>query len=104
MLEQVVKASSSFIGKEFELADHHHHSAGGKSVKSGERFDASMIQYRLYEESLVQLGIHILTAGQIAIGYYRQRSQLMQGPTGSLYSRTINFINYHLSELLDRQG
>ena len=53
---------------------------------------------------MVQLGIHILTAGQIAIGYYRQRSQLMQGPTGSLYVRTVHFINYHLSELLDRQG
>ena len=63
-----------------------------------------MTQYKLYEESLVQLGIHILTAGQIAIGYYRQRSQLMQGPTGSLYVRTVHFINYHLSELLDRQG
>lgn len=28
----------------------------------------------------------------------------MKGPTGSLYQRTVNFINYHLSELLDRQG
>ena len=53
---------------------------------------------------MVQLGVHILTAGQIAIGYYRQRSQLMQGPTGSLYVRTVHSINYHLSELLDRQG
>ena len=46
-------------------------SGAGKNLKSGERFDLTMTQYKLYEESLVQLGIHILTAGQIAIGYYR---------------------------------
>lgn len=28
----------------------------------------------------------------------------MQGPTGSLYMRTIHYINYHLSELLDKTG
>lgn len=52
----------------------------------------------------MHLGGFILSAGQVAIGYYKQRSQLMKGPTGSLYQRTVNFINYHLSELLDRQG
>ena len=100
VLETIVKASSSFLGKEYEMVDP---SQPGRTIKSGDRFDESMTQYKLYEESLVQLGIHILTAGQLATGYYRQRSQLLQGPTGSLYSRTIHFINYHLAELLDRQ-
>ena len=28
----------------------------------------------------------------------------MKGPTGSLYTRTVHFINYHLSELLDKKA
>ena len=67
-------------------------------------YDEYLTQYKLQEENQVQLGSFILSTGQVAIGYYKQRSQLMKGPTGSLYQRTVNFINYHLSELLDRQG
>ena len=41
-----------------------------------------------------------MTAGQKAIGYYKQRSQVNRGPTGHIYPRMVHFINYHLSELL----
>ena len=61
VLETVIKASSSFLGKEFEVVDPT--SASGKNIKSGDKFDQTMTQYKLYEEAKVQLGIHILTAG-----------------------------------------
>jgi hypothetical protein len=60
VLETIVKSSSSFIAKEYEVVDS---TQPGKTIKSGDRFDESMSHFRLYEESLVQLGIHILTAG-----------------------------------------
>jgi len=28
----------------------------------------------------------------------------MRGPTGSLYTRTVHLINYHIGELLDRHS
>ena len=79
-------------------------SQGGKTYRTGDKFEESVTMYRLYEENQVELGIHILTAAQLAIGYYKQRSQIMKGPTGQLYTRTVHFINYHLSELLDKKA
>ena len=60
-LETVQKSGSPFIGKELTVI----------SKKIGDMTEESLSQYRLYEEGMVQLGIHILTAGQIAIGYYK---------------------------------
>ena len=102
VLDCVSKSSSPFLGKDWDVRDVQ---SGGKVLKYGDaNYDELLTQYRLYEENQAQLGSSILSAGQVAIGYYKQRSQLMKGPTGSLYMRTVNFINYHLAELLDRQG
>ncbi len=51
-------------------------------LRTGDHYDDCMIQYRMYEEAQAQLGKDIFDAGHIAIGYYKQRSQLMKGPTG----------------------
>jgi len=48
VLETVVKANSSYLGKEFEVADP---ASSGKTVRSGAPYEQSMTQYKLYEES-----------------------------------------------------
>lgn len=42
----------------------------------------------------------IIECANKAIVYYKQRSQILKGPSGSLHSKTVHLINYHLSELL----
>lgn len=101
VLESIIKTSNSFIGREYEVNDPQQ---PGRSLRNGELFEDALATYKLYEESQVQLGIQILTAGQIAIGYYRQRSQIIRGPSSSLYMRTVHMINYHLGELMDRHS
>ena len=45
----------------------------------------------------------IVSFGTKAIGYYRKRSPQINGNSGQtdyLYRRTVNMINYHISEVL----
>ena len=60
VLERIVKTNNSFIGREIEVKES---VGGGKILRTGEQFEDAIAQFKLYEESLVDLGIHILTAG-----------------------------------------
>lgn len=51
-------------------------------------------------EDQLLLNDHILTCAHKAIGYYKQRSQILKGPSGALHTRTVHMINYHISELV----
>lgn len=55
---------------------------------------------KLQCEDAVALDDAIVTFGNKAIGYYRQRSFLINGPQGVLHKRTVNMINYHISEVV----
>jgi len=80
VLEAVKESASPFIGKDFEVSDPQQN---GKALRLGDKgYDEQISQFKLYQESQVQLGTHIMNAGQIAIGYFKQRSILMKGPTG----------------------
>jgi hypothetical protein len=51
----------------------------------------------------VNLDDMIVSFGTKAIGYYRKRSPQINGNSGQtdyLYRRTVNMINYHISEVL----
>ena len=98
-MDKFATTQSNYVGKEAKFRDAKD-PLGGKVTLSSANHDDMMAQYKLYEESQLDLSSYILTAGQKAIGYYKQRSQIMKGPTGHMYPRMEHFINYHLSELL----
>ena len=41
-----------------------------------------------------------MTIGNRAIAGYKQRQELIKGPSEAMFARTIHMINYHLSETL----
>jgi hypothetical protein len=98
-MDKFATTQSNYVGKEAKFRDAKD-PLGGKVTLSSANYDDTMAQYKLYEESQLDLSSYILTAGQKAIGYYKQRSQIMKGPTGHMYPRMEHFINYHISELL----
>lgn len=94
-MENIKHRTSDFIGKDYYI--------WSLDQPITDRYEETLLQYKLMLESTVKLDQYILNAGHKAIYFYKQRSQILRG-SGNLSNRTVMMINFHLSELLRNQA
>ena len=79
------------IGKEFTLHDTTD-PLGSKLTFGSSQFQEVVSCYKIYLEDLISqnaINTMILTSAHKAIGYYKQRSQILRGPSGAMHSRAV---------------
>lgn len=87
------------MGKEITLHDCTD-PLGAKRHFSDQQFREVVLAFKLNLEEQTSLEETIMTIGNRAIASYKQRQELIKGPSEAMFARTIHMINYHLSETL----
>lgn len=87
------------MGKEITLHDCMD-PLGAKRHFSDQQFREVVLAFKLNLEEQTSLDETIMTIGNRAIASYKQRQDLIKGPSEAMFARTIHMINYHLSETL----